>query len=232
LFEMTAQPAHPLTVVDPDEDWRQAHAGLLRCMGLFSLAAAEALSAQVVAAAARPGGTQGLGYDPGLALPRLARMLRLTLAMEADVRTDRLGQIEAADAAASAQAAKEAQARAEAERPAADKRQALREAVELAIDPDGDDEAPGADGRDVERRDSLRADLYERLADWDDADLIARPVGELAVQVCHELAIAFDPYLWDEEEWAIEEAEEGRPVRLYIRAAANGGPPRAPGRPP
>jgi hypothetical protein len=209
------------------EEWAEAHVRLLRRAAVSAVNAIEALERQVVAAAQTPAGTQELGYDPGLALPRLARMLRLTLSMEADLHKERLAlRLEAQQATQADQRAR-AQAHEAAAPDLEGKKTTVREAVELAIDPDGEDEAPGAQGRDTERRDALRDDLTERLNDWDDEDFLARPVGDLVCRFCRALGIEIDePHLWDEEEWAIEEAEGGLPVRRFIRAAAAGGSAR------
>jgi hypothetical protein len=218
---------------NPEEDWVEAHARLLRRVAVSGVNAVEALERQVVAAtqlpAGAPGGTQELGYDPGLALPRLARMVRLTLGMEAALRKERLALRLEAEHTAQADERERAGAAAQAREAAAPdlegKKATVREAVEMAIDPDGEDEAPGAQGRETERRDALRDDLAAQLNDWDDEDFLARPVGDLVCRFCRALGIEIDPHLWDEEEWAIEEAEEGRPVRRFIRAPAEFDPP-------
>jgi hypothetical protein len=53
----------------------------------------------------------------------------------------------------------------------------------------------------------LNDELYERLKDFDDySDFGRKPVGEIVEGICKVLGLKFDPSWWQNEPWAIEEA--------------------------
>ena len=138
--------------------------------------------------------------DPGLAFSRIARAVRQTLALDAKLDQER-------QVARGLALAHLAEAQAKVERAAAHERlrglirkSVVRDAVEQAIDDQ-------AEGDDVER---LVTDLRERLDDEDEYDALDfndRPIGEMVVQICRDLGLTIDLSLWEDEEWAIEEAE-------------------------
>jgi len=138
--------------------------------------------------------------DPGLAFSRIARAVRQTVALEARLDQER----QAAHGLAQAHAA-EAQAKVAREAAYERLRGAIRKndvrcAVEQAIDDQ-------ADGGDVER---LVTDLRERLDDeseYDDLEFNDRPIGEMVASICRDLGLTVDLSLWEDEDWAIEEAQ-------------------------
>jgi hypothetical protein len=67
----------------------------------------------------------------------------------------------------------------------------VRRIVERAIDAD-----TGVSDSDT---DNLLTDLYERLADQDDADFTDRPVADLVVRICRDLGVKMDWALWQDE---------------------------------
>ena len=138
--------------------------------------------------------------DPGLAFSRIARAVRQTLALDAKLDQER-------QVARGLALANLAEAQAKVERAAAHERlrglirkSVVRSAVEQAIDDQ-------ADGDDVEW---LVTDFRERLDDEDEYDALDfndRPIGEMVAQICRDLGLTIDLSLWEDEEWAIEEAE-------------------------
>jgi hypothetical protein len=73
-------------------------------------------------------------------------------------------------------------------------------------------------------------DLEERLAAGDeDADFADRPIGELVARICRDLGIAPDWSLFEDEDWAIEEARDKPPGSPYaagpIAVGASAPPP-------
>jgi hypothetical protein len=58
----------------------------------------------------------------------------------------------------------------------------------------------------------LHDDLQERLDDGDEeADFADRPIGELVARICRDLGITPDWSLFEDEDWAIEEARTRPP---------------------
>ena len=54
------------------------------------------------------------------------------------------------------------------------------------------------------------ASAPQRLDDDNEYDALNfndRPIGEMVVQICRDLGLTIDLSLWEDEEWAIEEAE-------------------------
>ena len=119
----------------------------------------------------------------GLAFSRIARAVRQTVALEARLGEDR-------QAKTAARIAGEIHTR------IARHRREVRAVVAQAIEAD-------ADESDIE---NLLFDLEERLVDRDDTDFADRPIGELVARICRDLGVTPDWSLWEDEDWAIEEA--------------------------
>jgi hypothetical protein len=184
--------------IDPDEArevWRER---VLREMAELDLELMRALTHQ---ATARAQAGEAVG-DAGLAVSRVSRSLRLTLALEerfAKARRARLAEIAAEEAAQAAEQTPEMQRAAATDRlRGVVRKDEVMQIVEEAID----DEAQG------ERAEALLTALAERLErPEDEADFADRPIGELAARICRELGLSPDWSLWKDEDWAVEEAE-------------------------
>jgi len=187
---------------DPDEArdvWRER---VLREMAELDLELMRALTHQ---ATARAQAGEAVA-DAGLAVSRISRSLRLTLALEerfAKARRARLAEKVAEAAQPAAEQTPETQ-----RAPATDRlrgvvrKDLVMQIVEEAID----DEAKG------ERAETLLTALAERLErPEDEADFLDRPYGELAARICRELGLSPDWSLWADEDWAREEAESREP---------------------
>jgi len=128
--------------------------------------------------------------DLGLVFSRIGRAVRQTLALEArlvEVGRERERDADLFDHHRQANEARRAIRR----------KDEARRLVEQAI------EAEAGEG-DVEQ---LLADLHERLEDPDDtADFADRPMGVLIARICRDLGVAPDWSLWEDQEWAIDEA--------------------------
>jgi hypothetical protein len=112
--------------------------------------------------------------DLALMFSRLARTVRQTLALQARFEQDQL------------EAGREARAKL-----CVGRKMTVRRIVERAIDAD-----TGVSDSDT---DNLLTDLYERLADQDDADFTDRPVADLVARICRDLGVKMDRALWQDE---------------------------------
>jgi len=187
---------------------------MLRELAELGMNAARALERQIVAAAETaveagaqaPAAARG-APDPGLALTRVARMVRLTLALKKRLM---LGRIEALQADAQAKAREEAQTATTAGSPPDDAvrrtitrrlwdrfgRDRVREVVERTIET----EAPEHD------HDRLRAELLERLDDDEMAKFSGWSIGEAVETICKPLGLVPDFSPWKEQAWAMDYA--------------------------
>jgi hypothetical protein len=153
--------------------------------------------------------------DLGLIFSRIARAVRQTLALEARLAEDR-GKL--------------------AERPAlgvsdrwrsARRKRQVKGIVGDVIDAEADS--------DFEAR-RLYRERDERLEDGDEeADFADLPIGELVARICRDLDVDVDWSLFEDEDWAIEEARArppGSPFALGGPRAVEAGSDDPPDRPP
>jgi hypothetical protein len=190
---------------DPATARTERHLQMLQELGELGMKLARAVTEQAVETAAEP------DRDLGLVFSRIARAVRQTIALEAKLADD--GRAETA-----ARVGGETRTRAHRH-----KRQVKR-LVERAIEAD-------ADPSDHE---NLFFDLVERLEDdYDEADFADRPIGELVQRICKDLGLTANPSLWQDDDWAVEEANllspakregEGRERAAQTSATATPGP--------
>jgi hypothetical protein len=142
--------------------------------------------AEVLAADAR-------AADFGLVYARIARAVRMTLALQSRVMKDLL----ALDEAETQAGAAAAEARAGAQR---DRAQARKDRVDNIVR--RVIEAQHDDDETVER---LTSDVWERLSDDDVyGDLSDWPIGEIVVRICEDLGLSPDWSAWAKEAWAAD----------------------------
>ena len=70
---------------------------------------------------------------------------------------------------------------------------------------------------------ALAFQLDERLDAYDDpdrAELGRRPIGALVAEICRALDVQVDWSLWEEEEWACQEAQTKAPGSPYASQSA------------
>ncbi len=172
--------------------------------------------AQVAERAAEPGAAPVevcVGRsEPGLVYSKVARAVRLTLALRAKAVKDLLAldQGEAQARQARDQAAAEIVAEAD---PMERRRERIDRIVRRLI------EAEESDRKEVER---LSSDIWERLEDEDGdiyGDLMARPIGEVVAQICEDLGLSPDWNALAREAWAVAEAESGAPGSPFVARA-------------
>jgi hypothetical protein len=151
--------------------------------------------------------------DLGLIFSRIARAVRQTVALEARLaEEDRKGGagpglLGVSDRWRSAR-----------------RRRQVRKIVGEVIEAEADS--------DIEA-DRLFTDRDERLEDGDEeADFADRPIGELVARICCDLGVSVDWSLFEDEDWAIEEARTRPPGSPFAAGSAAGAPDEAPPDPP
>ncbi|QUD89203.1 hypothetical protein [Phenylobacterium montanum] len=211
--------------LSPAEARALRHGRVLARLAEIGMEMAEALGrearARAEAAEAGEAGPAAAG-DPGLAFSRIARAVRLTLALEARLAE---GPAERAsgpevEARREAEAARRARAedRALTERVgrniiAVNNQAAARKAIETLIETE-------AEACDIE---PLLDALAERLNEPTEADFADRPVSETIARICADLGLRPDWGLWRDEAWAGREAEtraRGSPYAAEARRKA------------
>jgi len=168
----------------------------------------EAVRDQVEAARAAGEPAPAVTSEAGLTFSRIARGVRLTVALERALYEPPKGAGSAKDRDMAAQIAGAAQ-RLRRKLWVVAGGHEVKTWVEKTI------ETQATGEREAER---LKAELNEKLADEDEIrPLLGLPVGEMIARVCRDLGLEPNEQLWAHEPWAIEEAAE--------RAAAGTRPP-------
>jgi len=83
-----------------------------------------------------------------------------------------------------------------------------------------------------DRADVLRLAQQGREAVWDgwyEAEFDEKPVSAVVAQVCKDLGIPVDWSRWEDEDWAIEEAEDGVEGSPFVKAETGDAAPAANG---
>jgi len=176
---------------------RLAEAGLNIALAV-ERRATEAPAAEADAAEAAPGAPPAAGGDVALAYARVARAVRLTVALQGRVVKELQGLDEAAQRRRLREAAEAGRARQEAE---AQRKARVERIVERLIRAEAADEAEG---------ERLADEAYERLEDDDIyGELAARPLSETIARICADLGLSPDWTRLAEEAWAQEELAGG-----------------------
>ncbi|HTK35028.1 MAG TPA: hypothetical protein VL358_07035 [Caulobacteraceae bacterium] len=172
--------------------------GLLTRLAEVGLEIAEAAGRRALASP--EGGAEGLAHpDPGLTYARVARAVRLTVALQARLAKDLLA-LDRADALARSAEAGARRAR-------------IHRMVERAI---------AAEHEDEDEIEQLSSDAWERLTDEDaDGALIRRPLGEVVARICRDLGLVPDGRAWAGDDGALEirAGESGMAARAPVAAA-------------
>jgi hypothetical protein len=184
-----------------DIGWRL---GMLRELAEIGMEVARAVRDEVVAQPApdQPGETDRDRAALVLALSRISRAVRMTLALHAQFTEDHrlLGEQSAAERKQRA-----ATARAEHRAHQLDK-------VERVINVTLDAKA----GKNWQERDRLDDGLRERLKDFDDYALCGdRSIGEIIARICRDLGVTPDWQRWIDADWARDEIATKPPGSPY-----------------
>jgi hypothetical protein len=141
--------------------------------------------------------------DGGLAYSRISKALRQALMLHARFEEDSYKTSQERAAEAAARQAREAQRTAAIQAGAkAHQKRAVVQAVKIAM------EAELAEDGEKFDYGGVYGELLERLDDYDDySDFGRKPVSEIVEGICKVLDLTFDPALWEDEPWAIEEAK-------------------------
>ena len=216
-------PAAPTPAETPAERVERQARGLREMQAIIlSIARAEEQVALARAAQALNAAEAGLtpaagsrvaqkdGADPGLAISRIARTLRLTQAMESRLYDDlAAGPARKAEPEPSAEEPRRKAARMRAAILSATILPVVDQIIEGAEDPEGD-------GSDSERR---HDHLDERLQDEDEiVNLGTLPIGASIARLCAQIGLTPDWSLWEDTPWAIKEAQTDAPGSPYGRS--------------
>jgi hypothetical protein len=162
-------------------------------------------------AAAEPAAPPAGTGDPQLALTRITRCVRQTVALEAKIAMDYRGWAAQSEAERAAAAAKQAE---RAERDEARRRERKKTKVERAAKTVIDCSSEPV-FRDLDHR-----MLQEWLWDSDDdEDFADRSVGEIIAAICRDLDLPLDLWKFEGELWVKEEMRTkppGSPVATYV----------------
>jgi hypothetical protein len=170
------------------------------------------------------GGLLGARGDAGLTYSRIARAVRMTLALQSKLLQDitHLGRVEAE--ARRGLRRKQLEAR----------RKTINSIVLGAIHDAAEAEAPDDDAAEGEGDsqalvDRLAGGLYECLHDEDEyGDILQRPIGEVVALICKDLGLEPDWDAWAHKPWAVEEAAADAPGSPFARRAEGGVSVRTP----
>jgi hypothetical protein len=186
----TAAPDHPEQDM-PEADTRtHQRLAILRELAEIGMRLARGVERQAEDPEAAPG-------DVGLVFSRIARAVRQTLALEARFEAELQTRLLMEQGEAEDRRVREAYA------PISQRSDVVRRAVGQAIEADAEDE---------DQEEQLFEALDERLDEHEDEnDYLDRPIGELVAQICKDLGVRADLSLWEDEDWAIEEAAERAP---------------------
>ena len=210
---------------DPEQPMR-----MLRRLAEISMAVAEAVRIQVEAQAAaaqavlaqikaaEPGATalqcsapqppalQPIFRDPDLALERVARAVRHSLALEAKLRQDRQALADRREAAIEAKQAAQAQEEAaEQRRRGRRRKQEVRNIIDRIVVAEPD----------TAKASRQRIAVSSHFFDAEDFEFADRPIADIVVQICRHLDIHPDWSRFADEPWAREAASwpPGEPKR-------------------
>ena len=166
-------PSGPIDVPTPDCPARaraliEGQIAMLARLAEIGMAIAEAAGRRA-AAEAQDGaaGRPEAASNPALEFARVARAVRMTIALQARLAKD----LSALDRAGAAALASEADT--------------CRERVQRQVE-----RVLGARCEDEDEAEQLASDAWERLTDEDDADLAARPVAEVVARICRDLGLS------------------------------------------
>jgi len=172
----------------------ERHLRMLEELGERGMELARMVHGQAMAqAAAEPaageeaGAPQRRAGELAAVFARVARAVRLTVALEAKLAEDR----------ETRNAARLVEERQRATVAAQERRQRQRRQVERGVE-----RLIEAETLECEHAGFLRHHLEQRLSDPDSAPIDDRRIGEIAAAICRDLDIAFDRSVWDGEETA------------------------------
>jgi hypothetical protein len=182
------------------DDWRAEQLAILRELNALNMRLARAVVARAEAAAEPDAEPTAHAPDPSLALTRLGRAVRLTLAMEARLRSE-------VQEPAEAKAERSQETGADPRDPASNKsahisikRWLIADALQEAAEEANDREAG-----DAPEREDLPGDIIERINGLSDDVLFDVPKGVLLDRLGAEFGLGFEP----------ETVEERRELQLW-----------------
>lgn len=149
------------------------------------------------------------GAGHAMAYSRIARAVRLTIALQSKVMAELIALDEAET---NGIRAREADAEAAGRRRVDARAHRVERIVHRIVDAEIDDE---------DAADRLCGDAWERLVDDDIyGDLSDRPIGEIVALICRDLGLSPDWSRWAGEAWAEAEAEAAPPSSPFAACAA------------
>ena len=176
---------------------RERHHAVLRELTEIGMDMARAVREQALA-----GGDTAATGNSGLAFSRIAKSVRLTVALDARIEEEAAAEIRRRENAAARRAMVERMLFRGGKPP-------VPEPAENPVETESEPDEPSGD---------LRAERRERLEHEDiDAELGNRPVGEIIAGIRKDLGLAPDPALLNDEDWGLPgPAPAARPNTLGV----------------
>jgi hypothetical protein len=185
----------------------------------LGLDVARSIERQAASSSARDAATEVQGM--GLAYARVARAIRLTIALQAK----RMDELQALDAKA-AEVQAEIDDEAEMLSPLSIRRLRVERIVERVVKSECEGESAEAIEDAIDR---LMVEAGDRLEDEDIyGDLLERPMSEIVARLCRDLGLSPDWTALAEELWAKDEIEDGSPGEPLAEAVRERRSPSAP----
>jgi hypothetical protein len=225
MFLFCSVPTPPPTDVapaDPAQDRVARHGKVLEELAEIGLDLARALRRQVTEA-----DTPADAGQVAPAFSRIARAVRLALALEDRLAEDHAARVREAEDERAERAAEQERARIKLRHDAAVNRAVVRKMVEETVEAETDE-----GGRESE---PLLAALSEKLDELDEADFVQLPVDAIVMRICKDLGVTYDPALWDDEDeddddpasYASQDAWDGprKPIPVWNPVTCSFQPP-------
>ena len=182
-------PAIEIDAPDPPEERHARDVRMLEALAEVGMDLARELRTRLLER------TEGEG-ELALAFTRVARAVRQTVALKHRLIGDRETRAAKAEAERMERPGVDLGWVLGKQTPGAVRKDTVRNGVENAIE----DEFDAADAEE------LLDEVYERLDAYDEAEFVDRPIGEMMARICKDLGVTPDWSLFEDEDWAVEEA--------------------------
>ena len=191
-------PAIEIDAPDPPEERHARDVRMLEALAEVGMDLARELRTRLLER------TEGEG-ELALAFTRVARAVRQTVALKHRLIGDRETRAAKAEAERMERPGVDLGWVLGKQTPGAVRKDTVRDLVESAIEAEFDE-------HDAE---ALLDEVRERLDAYDAAEFVDRPIGEMMARICKDLGVTPDWSLFEDEDWAVEEARTQAPGSPY-----------------